>query len=333
MISENPRPTAPKRFSEVVDRVKTAFLILDIQTVTEPLEMLDTGPGNCGELVCDAVAGLKSVVSAATMPFQLAINSVHQRRFDRFLSAEQIRSLAHASPSGELSEDLERKAAERARSKMAEFLASGAGRDFVRDAVVEELDRSLASQVVSDAAKELMIQALVSTWAVFEHFVSEFIVDRVNANPHLAKPVLAAPELKAFFGKQAVDFQVIDQHGYDLTRSMGSIIFRNQRLDSLAVVRSVFAAMFDGGEVQKALGKELWLLNQRRHLLVHRRGLVDREYLDRTGDDAEPGQRLVVTSKDVERYLMAVQKAIVTIKTATTAAGRHLRTAYGQVDA
>lgn len=48
--------------------------------------------------------------------------------------------------------------------------------------------------------------------------------------------------------------------------------------------------------------KELNLFFQQRHLLVHRQGLVDQDYLDRSGDRRfAVGQRVVIKSHDVRR--------------------------------
>jgi len=71
--------------------------------------------------------------------------------------------------------------------------------------------------------------------------------------------------------------------------------------------------LFSDPVVRDALGEELWMLNQRRHLYVHKRGLVDQEYLSRTKDKVPLGHRLVVTSYDVEGYLIAVKSAIIAI--------------------
>jgi len=135
---------------------------------------------------------------------------------------------------------------------------------------------------------------------------------------------LSAADLKTYLGKQVVDIDAIDEQGFDLTRSMGTMIFREKRLDNLAVIRSVLNALLNNDHVREALGDELWLLNQRRHLFVHKRGLVDQEYLKRTGDKVLPGQRLRVSSNDIERYITAVQKAIIEI---TAAANREGATA------
>lgn len=316
MSAANDPANGERSSSASTMRVTSAFLILDIDSVPGPLEAIAQRNESRSGNIRDAADGLRSVVSAATLPFQLAVDAVQQRRFDRILSAERIRSLNEVGPGEKPSEALEKRSAEIARSKMAEFLHSPEGSDFMRDAVLYELNRSLNSTAVSYAAQEMLNQALISAWGVFEHFASRFIIERVNDLPTLAKAVLSSPELKAYFGKPLLDLEALDEHGFDLTRSMGSMIFRGKRLDNLGIVRSIMAIVLDDAEVREALGPGLWMLNQRRHLLTHKRGLVDREYLARTGDSLEIGQRLAVTSEDLEGYLLAVQRAIIAVATA-----------------
>ncbi len=309
-MSDPQQSDGPPR--DQVDRVTQAFLIHSSEAMMLAVPKVEPYLEEC---VSDAFDGLRSVIRAATLPFLLTLEAVQQRRFDRLLAAERIRALKDAPDDREP----DSVALTVARQRMTDFMSSQAGQDYIRDAVLHDLDRSLSSEDISAAAAEVLIQTLVSTWAVFEHFASSFIVRWIDQDPRRSRSVLAAADLKAYLGKQVVDIDAIDEQGFDLTRSMGTMIFREKRLDNLAVIRSVLDALFNAGEVREAFGDDLWLLNQRRHLFVHKRGFVDREYLKRTGDKVPAGQRLRLASNDVERYLMAVQKAIIAI---TNAANR-----------
>jgi hypothetical protein len=54
---------------------------------------------------------------------------------------------------------------------------------------------------------------------------------------------------------------------------------------------------------------ELWLLAQRRHLIVHRRGIVDNRYLESTGEKLVPGSQISISPSDIERGLDIVCSA------------------------
>lgn len=299
---------------DIVEHVRAAFLILTPDQLSGPLEALVRETASqVSDLVLDAAEGLRSVVSAATLPFQLAVDAVQSRRFDRLLTAERIRSLKLVVPGEPLSKDQEQKAFKSAVAAMNDFSASRDGSEYFRDGVLNHLNQSLGSRIVSDAAGELLIQSLTSTWSTFEHFASRFVTEWINWHPNQAGAVLSAPELKAYFGKQTVGLDVIGEHGFDLSQSMGSVIFRDKRLDNLSVLRAILEELFHSEAIRAALGSDLWMLNQRRHLFVHKRGLVDADYLKRTGDSVPVKTRLAISSKDVERYLYAAQGAILAI--------------------
>jgi hypothetical protein len=67
---------------------------------------------------------------------------------------------------------------------------------------------------------------------------------------------------------------------------------------SLPMIKDMLGALFPRHEgLQARLSdRALWLLFQRRHLIAHRRGEIDRSYLDLTADSFKVADRLVVTS-------------------------------------
>lgn len=278
--------------------------------------------------------GLSSVISAAGMPLELVIASIKQRRFDRFHMAERIRAIPtpdtpelmkmieaqelNKEPSSRnlvaaLPPDAEEKAIASAFEKMREFWTSEEGKRFLANGIQHELKASLELKTIRSASQEVLVQTLISSWSVFEHFSKTFIVDWLNSNPGCAGSVSDAPELKEFFGKQVVDISVLGNHAFDLSKSMGTILFSERRVDSLSVIRAVFKALFSSSTVQTALGEKLWMLNQQRHLFVHKRGIVDADYLGKTSSSEQKGERLTLTSDNIVDHLMAVREAIVAI--------------------
>jgi hypothetical protein len=302
--------------SEIVSQVRHAFLIFPVKEFIEPLEDCEPRDQTFSEILANAIDGLRSSVIACGLPFQLVTDSVQQRRFDRFHAAERIRGLSLADDGSENIPENQILALSTAQDKFKDFLDSDDGRDFMRDQIVFELERRLRSPVIVAAAQELLVQALISTWSVFESFARAFIISWINADPQRAIPVLASADMKEYFGKQAVDIRVIGDHGFDLKNSMGTILFRGKRLDNLGVIRSTLKALFNNGGLQSALDQKLWQLNQRRHLFVHNRGIVDNDYLRQTGDTVLLGERLKLKSGDIEIYLLEVRAAILAISRA-----------------
>jgi hypothetical protein len=83
---------------------------------------------------------------------------------------------------------------------------------------------------------------------------------------------------------------------------MGDIIFEDRHLDSLPLIRDFLNTLFpEAAELRSRLGdNRLWILWQRRHLIVHRRGIVDISYIQKTGDKAAIDTRIALTGYDLD---------------------------------
>ncbi len=62
---------------------------------------------------------------------------------------------------------------------------------------------------------------------------------------------------------------------------------------------------------------ELQRYFQQRHILAHKDGIVDEDYLKKTGDrQYQPGQRLVIKEADVMRFTDLVEKLTTALRDA-----------------
>jgi hypothetical protein len=225
--------------------------------------------------------------------------------------AQRIRSLKDSAAVDDV------RALDEAVALMNDFLATKQGSDYVRNTVVIELGRALRKPEVKQASYELLVQALISTWGVFEVFMSSMLIAVVNSNPALATTICSSAEYKRHLGKPVVDVDAIQLHGFDLSRAMGTILFSERRFDGLSTIKDLVPLALPTQRVRVALSdRTLWLLNQRRHLFVHKRGKVDAEYLKNTGETMPLGARLVIQSHDVEECLLTVRDTIIAVASA-----------------
>lgn len=297
---------------EVIREVAKTFLIATPELLLSPLERIVSNPLS-ETLISNARNALRGVVSAASLPFQLASHSAHQRQFDRFYSAERIRSYINVPEGEQPPPERTEEALRTAQSKMREFGQSSDGSKQIRDSIVLNLHGHLESADVQEAAFQLLVQSTISIWSVFENFVRSFIIQFTNNDPKRAMPIMAVGGLKSFFGKQTIDIDVIHDHGFDLSTSMGDILFGQRRLDNLQIVRIILESFFEDETIRSALGDNMWTLNQRRHLMVHRCAIVDLEYLNKTCEVQALGSRIALNSDDIELYIQTVQSAILAI--------------------
>jgi hypothetical protein len=85
----------------------------------------------------------------------------------------------------------------------------------------------------------------------------------------------------------------------------------DQPLDNLPRMRDVLSALLPNVErVHEAMAaRSLWLLWQRRHLIVHRRGLVDAKFIANTGETIALGSRIAIVGKDIDEAVLTVTNA------------------------
>lgn len=175
--------------------------------------------------------------------------------------------------------------------------------------------------------KYLMFQACILIWSALENYCKDVFILMLNQRPQLYKKLLADSFLKDKFSiSQGSWEKLLEEHGYDLNGKLGHIVASNKDFSSPKLLQKVFFFILDDHpEASDALdyfkSESLWLLGQRRHLLVHRCGIVDDEYMDKTNDKLQKiGEQLSLKGQDISvSFGIAAQCAIVLYGTA-----RHL---------
>lgn len=130
----------------------------------------------------------------------------------------------------------------------------------------------------------------------------------LNQVPDLASDILAEHTFKKLGLPRGIPIETLRDFSFDVSHSMGFVLFGEGRLDSHPAIASVCKALYKNPGLDQLLkSATLWKLAQRRNLIVHRRGIVDTQYLEKTSDKQPVGSKLIVTSQDIERDLAEVK--------------------------
>jgi hypothetical protein len=266
------------------------------------------------------IYNVEAAISTVSMPSQLAIASAQRWRFQQLHIAERIRARSDLGPDGEPTKEALHTAWERANAKMRSELSSKDGINYLADSACEFLLDGLKSKDVSQAAVELLSQGAVLIWSAFEVLARELFVRHLNSRPSEAARLLSLPEGRRLFQLKGLDFETLAEYGFDLSVKMGTVLASAHDLASLGALKTVFRALLpESEELHKALDvKELWMLSQRRHLIVHQRGIVDSKYIASTGDTQQVGERLSISTDELMRYIVLVQQAAAELLRALT---------------
>lgn len=279
-------------------QVREVFLVpQDIHASTEQF-LAQTSQS---ELELSAIAqsfaeNLRGVVRILSIPFQYTYSQIHSLHWQRIYLAARIRGGGNA-------DDTQQEVTDRANAKtnFHEYLKREGGQQ-IADEVIGRLLHLKSEPESLLAARELTRQGVVLTWSTVEVLARDAFVYLLNRRPQMVEQLLADPFNKKRFSKDRIDWQTLTEYGFDLSKSLGTYLASKADLSSLPAMRSAYSALFPSAtQLRQSLTDErLWQLNQKRHLIVHRRGIVDKAFIEATGTTLSVGETLWVSPSEVE---------------------------------
>ena len=154
--------------------------------------------------------------------------------------------------------------------------------------------------------QRLMHQACLLIWSAVETLSKEVFIACLNQKPALYTTICKLPQLKDRFSvQQAAWPNLLQSHDFDLNGKLGTIVGADRDFSSPQLLKDLYPAIFSG---TRAPGfpdgvfesDALMRLGYRRHLVAHRCGVVDQEYLNKTRDDAQQlGSLLKLRGRDI----------------------------------
>ena len=282
-------------------QVREVFLVpQDIHASAEKLRAQVHGAPVELQTTAEAFAeNLQGVIRTLSIPFQYTYSQVHSLHWQRAFLAERIRA-------GGTADDAERAEVDRqnASMKFQEYLR-GEGGKVLADEVVQRLLHLKSERESLAGARELTRQGVVLTWSAIEVIARDAFVYLLNRKPQLSEALLADPINKKRFATDRIDWQTLSGYDFNMSQRLGTYLISKADLSNVPAIRAAYTAVFPGGvELRKHLHDDrLWQLSQKRHLLVHRRGIVDEAYLHATGSTLQLGEPLWVTPSEVEESI------------------------------
>ena len=252
---------------------------------------------------------LRATIQTTATPFLLANQAAHDKQYQRFSMAERIRARSIYGEPNETEDELEARrnqaAGVIANSKMVSFSNSEDGIDLL----VLETARFLLllhdTPVIQSVAREILLQGTVATWSALEMLVGDELILLLDSRPDLVTKLLSDQSAKRKFELPKLNVDDLASRGFDLSKQMGHLLFKERDLSSLPTLKCACEALIDSSCLREKLSAPTaWLLNQNRHLIVHRRGIVDDEYLLKTGAKLNVGDQLVVPPAEFEELLL-----------------------------
>jgi hypothetical protein len=250
-------------------------------------------------------------LSVAAIPYTMVNQHVVGSHSQRILIAERIRALKYDATHNE--EQRESLARGVARTRFSEFVSSQEGKEKITGEILKELRELLEVSDMAAPFQELLLESIVMMWGTFETFISDSTRSILNHSPSIASSLLQSDEVRRISSIKHIAIEDLASRGFDMSRSMGDYVSSELRFDSFPVLKAVVGSLLpEASKLQELLRKpEFWMLWQRRNLIAHKRGVVDRAYLSKTRDVIAEGSRLIATGQYVEQVAIMLRDSVV----------------------
>lgn len=303
---------------DLAQKMRQKFLLpFEIDEILSEIKTISLSIPNNLRPQCETfIDSIHAVHATTTLPYQLAQSKANALHFQRFHMAEKIRNIPLVEDYLISEDERNHLALSSAKNTFNSFAKSDDGLNLLVLDLSSTLLDALQLPSTANAANELLYQAIVGLWSAFEIFVRDVMISLLNTHPIKAKQVLNNPNSKKFFELPKLTIDELSESDFNLTSSMGSLILGSRDFSDVRVIRAAFSAIVPDNQLIDVLNDDkLWWLNQTRHLIVHRRGVVDEKYKLSTDSDLEIGERVHVSPQDLKKhFLITIQSATAFIK-------------------
>jgi hypothetical protein len=271
---------------------------------------------------------IEAAVTTTQIPYTFAITRVLTMRLRQLTTSHRIRVQFEALTTFE---DIDRKktpeeqagwdvvAHERALKEFQEEQKDPDTQSQVNKEWSNILIDGLQDRQMETASKELLRQAVVMIWGAFEVLCRDVFVGLLNNNPTEVQKLTADSDTKKIFQAKGIGLEELSEYDFDVSKNLGNVFVNAYDFSSLGAIKQTFKVLFfSNKELQDQLNDHrLWILHQRRHLIVHRRAVVDKQYLNKTGEKMKIGEQLTPAPVEIREYIKLVCESVLALVKAT----------------
>lgn len=257
------------------------------------------------------VSAIKAAYTTTTLPYLLARSRAFALYFQRIHMSERIKDVTFEDTQdvseNKYDEEREKVVVTRANKIFRKFIKSDEGVDACGNDISRFLIELLNEEDISKASNELLYQGVISLWSAFEVMVRDVLTAMLNESPQLSERLLSDVSTKKYFDMPKISVHELSTIDYDLSNKMGSILFGSRDFSDIRAIKAATIAIIGEAKIAEVLNNDsLWRLNQDRHLIVHRRGIVDAKYLKGIKSQYKIGQSIVVSPTELEEYFKVI---------------------------
>jgi hypothetical protein len=243
-----------------------------------------------------------SICYSASIPYTLASNTAFSRARDKVGVRESIlgANLSHE----EIMIIVNRK-----------FIESLDNQETSNE-ILNDLALQLIGLAIKDelSVKELLNQNYIQLWSAFEVFIRDYIEKILNEFPDSCKSIIESDILKRRVDLRKIPFDYISENSFNLSNKMGTLITSSYDCSDLLITKEIIKSIKKSEEINSILDhKNLWNFFQNRHLLIHKKGIVDKGFIEKTGSTKNIGEKVSITPKELKNTMDLVLNTVIKI--------------------
>jgi len=312
---ESSVPIAPE-VRALSDRVKEQFIVsfeLRSRHTTEIASLIQRLPEHLQATPKSFLSALKAISDAACLPNRISLGLTFENERSRAL----IHALHTINKKGYLPNESQEEASARiikqahaeADEKMRTITQSEARFNHLFRRSIEALLFDPFQQTTEQAARELRYQTTVAIWSSIEVLLKDQLIEIINWKPELARRLITNESAKKRFELPRLTFDELEERDFNFQNCMGDFLVRQRDASDLLTLKAAVGAIWGKNDLFVALeSSEIRLLNLQRHLIVHRRGIVDEKYLSQSGEQAQKGESVAIPPSSIVNFYRAAAK-------------------------
>lgn len=284
---------------EKIDKMKTLYYVGNDPDFFNDLDAIIESDNESNKIVSILKQNLSSIVKSISIPYNLAANTAFTWLRNKIGIREAI--LGDKLSKKEIDDIVE-----------AKFQMALDNQDEAN-----ELFENICNQLLGftredeNLALELIAQGYLQSWSSFEVFLRDYIELSLNQHPENCTKVINSDVLKKRVDLKKIPYEFLETNKFNLSNRLGSLVTDTYDCSDLLVAKEIIKKIKDKEEISKVLdNKELWQFFQTRHLLIHKRGIVDQSFIDKSGIKMQIGEKVVIKSSQLGNTLNLIIKTV-----------------------
>lgn len=252
---------------------------------------------------------LTEAMDVASFPFTMGSELSNRELFQRLHMAARIRCMPDVGEEDDAVD--ENKAIVMARSEFRRMTEVDLTDPIVYNhpySIMQNLIQMYENPAFKLQSDRLVRHSSVLSWNALEVFARDFLEAILNENATFATKFLGDADAISRFDLKKLTLTDLEPYGFNLSNRLGTFILDGRDLSDIESIKIAYKpVIYDKPDLVACLkSSEVYHLCKKRHLLVHRRGIVDRKFLQQTRCSLSIGDVLIVCPADLEKDIKLV---------------------------